>query len=161
MSSTTGPDAVMQCNGCGASIYREHIDRGLAGRWSGQLLCPHCLAEKRGPAPAETDHLARADEAQAAAGPAPSRSSSYAGFAGLTELDAFPYQRPLLPTGHGATRLRLYHCKLSDGPIAQLNRQVNEWLDMHPDVEVKFATNTIGTWEGRHSEQHFILTLYY
>jgi hypothetical protein len=26
---------------------------------------------------------------------------------------------------------------------------------------VKFANTTIGTWEGKHSEQHIILTLYY
>lgn len=162
MSTTSGSDAVMSCSGCGASIYREHIDRGLAGRWAGQLLCPHCLAEKTKPAgaAAEPDHLARADEA-ADAGSHPSRSSTYAGFAGLSDLDSINYQRPLLPAGHGASRMRVYHCKLSEGPLMQLNRQVNEWLDMHPDIEVKFANTTIGTWEGRHSEQHIILTLYY
>lgn len=160
MSSTIGPDTVMECNGCGASIYREHLDRGLAGRWAGQLLCPHCLAEKRRPA-AEGENIAKADETDAGSGSPAGKSSSYAGFAGLTDLDAFPHQRPILPAGHGATRLRIFHCKLSEGPLVQLNRQVNEWLDMHADIEVKFATTTLGTWEGRHSEQHFILTLYY
>jgi hypothetical protein len=57
--------------------------------------------------------------------------------------------------------MRIFHCKLSEGPLLQLNRQVNEWLDMHADIEVKFSTTSIGTWEGRHSEQHFIITLYY
>lgn len=160
MDTRSGTDAISACGGCGASIYREHLDRGLAGRWAGQLLCPHCLAEKRGPMPGAGDQVSvGSDEHDASAHPG--RSSSYAGFAGLSDLDAIPHQRPLLPAGHGATRLRIYHCKLSDGPIMQLNRQVNEWLDMHPDIEVKFATTTIGTWEGRHSEQHFILTLYY
>lgn len=157
MSSTTGSDAVMSCGSCGASIYREHIDRGLAGRWAGQVLCPHCLAEKRGPMPGEVE--AKSDQADASAHPG--RSSTYAGFAGLTDLDSLPYQRPLLPAGHGASRMRIYHCKLSEGPLMQLNRQINEWLDAHPDIEVKFATSTIGTWEGRHAEQHIILTLYY
>jgi hypothetical protein len=158
-STTTGSDAVMSCHICGASIYREHIDRGLAGRWAGQVLCPHCLAEKRGPAAGEPDHAAKTDENDA--GTHPGRSSTYAGFAGLTDLDSMPYQRPLQPGPHGASRMRIYHCKLSEGPLMQLNRQVNEWLDAHPDIEVKFATSTIGTWEGRHAEQHIILTLYY
>jgi hypothetical protein len=159
MSTTPGLDTVLACGICGASVYREHIDRGLAGRWAGQLLCTHCLAEKRGPVTPEVPHVTADEEHDN--GSHPSRSSTFAGFAGLNDLDAFAYQRPVLPAGRGASRMRIYHCKLSDGPIAQLNRQVNEWLDVHPDYEVKFATTTIGTWEGRHSEQHFILTLYY
>jgi hypothetical protein len=159
MSTIPGSETVMACGVCGASIYREHVDRGLAGRWAGQLLCTHCLAEKRRPETVNVEPSAGNEEHEG--GSHPSRSSTFAGFAGLNDLDSFPYQRPLLPAGRGASRMRIYHCKLSDGPIIQLNRQVNEWLDMHPDVEVKFATTTIGTWEGRHSEQHFILTLYY
>lgn len=159
MSGLPGTDGVMLCNGCGASIYREHIDRGLAGRWAGQLLCPHCFIERRGGATHDLENIARADEPETA--PSPSRSSTYTGMVGLSDLDSITYRRPLLPAGRGASRMRVFHCKLSEGPLIQLNRQVNEWLDAHPDVEVKFATQSIGTWEGRHSEQHVIYTLYY
>ncbi|MBI4580166.1 MAG: hypothetical protein HY718_10720 [Planctomycetes bacterium] len=159
MSAITGTNGVMTCDTCGASIYREHIDRGLAGRWAGHLLCPHCLAEKRGPVASDAEHVSGADEAEG--GPHPGRSSTYTGLAGLSALDAYHYKRPLLPAGHGATRLRIFHCKLSEGPVLNLNQQINEWLDMHPDVEVKFAQTTIGTWEGKHMEQHIILALYY
>jgi hypothetical protein len=110
MTAASGSDSVMVCTGCGASVYREHIDRGLAGRWAGQLLCPHCLAEKKRPVtvaaaasstpavpPPDEDHLAMADEAEGAAHP--SRSSTFAGFAGLNDPDSMVYQRPLLPAG--------------------------------------------------------------
>ena len=160
MSTLPGPDAVMSCNACGASIYREHIDRGLAGRWAGQLLCTHCLAEKRGGA-ADLEHLSQADEVDGTATGRSSSQTGQTGLANLSDLDTIHYKRPLLPAGHGASRVRVFHCKLSEGPLMQLNKQMNEWIDMHPDVEVKIANTTIGTWEGRHSEQHIIMSLYY
>jgi hypothetical protein len=157
MSTLPGSDSVASCEACSASIYREHIDRGLAGRWAGQLLCPHCLAEKRGGG--DLEHLSQADETEAAA--PPGRSSTHTGLANLSEIDTMQYKRPLLPAGRGATRMRVFHCKLSEGPLMQLNKQINEWADAHPDVEIKFATTTLGTWEGRHAEQHIIMSVYY
>lgn len=161
MNPSAGVDNYMNCDQCGATIYREHMDRGLAGRWSGQLLCPHCLGERRGPA--DLEHLSRADEADPH--PTPSAGKSATGFTGFgavgSDPELCPFQRPLRNTGQGASRLRIFHCKLSEGPVLNLNQQINEWLDAHPDVEVKFASTTIGTWEGKHSEQHLILTLYY
>ncbi len=158
MTTQTDVYDVMFCDSCGASVYREHIDRGLAGRWAGQLLCPHCLTEKRGGGQ-DLEHISKADDPEGGSGPG--RSTTHTGMAALGDLDTVQYRRTLLPAGHGASRVRIFHCKLSDGPMAQMNKQVNEWLDQHADFEVKFATTTIGTWEGRHSEQHLILTLYY
>jgi hypothetical protein len=158
---STGPssDGVMSCQGCGASIYREHLDRGLAGRWAGNLLCPHCLSEKRGGgAGADLEHLSRADETEG--GPQAGRSSSHTGLS-VGDLDSLNYKRPLNPAGPNATRVRIFHCKLTEGPVVNLNQQVNDWLDSHPDIQIKFANTTIGTWEGKHAEQHIILTLYY
>ena len=35
------------CQECGATIYPEHLDRQVAEKWEGKLLCPFCLREKR------------------------------------------------------------------------------------------------------------------
>jgi hypothetical protein len=69
--------------------------------------------------------------------------------------------RPLLK-GQNATRCRTFHAKLSEGALSYMDEQFNEWCDKNPDIEVKFATQTVGTFEGKHStEQHIILTVFY
>ena len=60
-----------------------------------------------------------------------------------------------------ATRIRTFHAKLSEGAILHLDQQVNSWLDGHPDLEIKFASTTVGTWEGKHPEPNLILTIFY
>ncbi len=64
-------------------------------------------------------------------------------------------------TGRGATRTRTFHAKLNDGAMAFLDGQINEWLDQHPDHEVKFATTTIGIVEGKRQEPHLIINVWY
>lgn len=162
MSAQPTSDAVMTCQGCGASIYREHIDRGMAGRWAGLLLCSHCLVERKksGSAHHDAATLAGADESHDAAAH-PDKSAVGLSAIVMSDPEAVGYRRPLNRLGTGASRIRIWHCKLSDGPLAVLNQQINEWLEAHPDVEVKFATTTIGEWEGRRSEAQFIITLYY
>ena len=39
--------------------------------------------------------------------------------------------------------------------------QINEWLDDNDDVAVKFATTTIGMFEGKHTEPNMITTVFY
>ena len=38
-------DDVLGCSKCGASVYKEHIDQGLARYEGKDLLCPHCVVE--------------------------------------------------------------------------------------------------------------------
>ena len=38
-------ESVSACQSCGASIYPEHLDSGIAGYAGGKLLCPHCYSE--------------------------------------------------------------------------------------------------------------------
>ena len=33
------------CEECGASVYREHINSGIARYEAGKLMCAHCVAE--------------------------------------------------------------------------------------------------------------------
>lgn len=67
---------------------------------------------------------------------------------------------PHLP-GHGAVRVRSFHGKLSDQGMEYLDNAINDWLDEHPDVEIKFVTSTVGTFEGKIREPALILNLWY
>ena len=68
---------VKPCDGCGASVYPEHIGAQKAGYWRGQLFCVHCFAEHRqaqitigpddfaGSVPSEAQAVEDADDAAA------------------------------------------------------------------------------------------------
>ncbi len=71
------------------------------------------------------------------------------------------YQRPLLKDTRNATRCRTFHCKMSDASFRHLNLQINEWIDAHPDVEIKFALSNVGIVEGKHADPHLIVTIFY
>ena len=59
-------------------------------------------------------------------------------------------------TGHGAIHVRTFHSKLTADALTYLDRSVNEWLDAHPQYEVKFVTSTVGTLSGKLKEPHLI-----
>jgi len=59
-------------------------------------------------------------------------------------------------TGTGAIHVRTFHSKLTDDALKYLDQQVNEWLDAHPQYEVKQVTTTIGTFTGKVKEPHVI-----
>ena len=71
------------------------------------------------------------------------------------------YKRPLNITGRGATRVRTFHTKLSDTAMSYLDGLINDWLDDHPDIEVKFSNTTVGVVEGKRAEPHLIITVWY
>ncbi len=48
--------------------------------------------------------------------------------------------------GTGAIHVRSFRAKLSDDALAYLDQQINEWLDAHPQYEVKIVTTAIGEW---------------
>ncbi len=168
MSSRPEAEPVSSCSVCGASIYPEHIDRGIAGRIAGQLLCHHCLEERHN---RESPPVPAGDEltlslAETPDGTDKSGRSSIHGFSGHSPAEGMAresetFQRPLNPAGRGATRARTFHCRLSEGAMHHLDQQVNAWLDHNTDVEVKFATTTVGVWEGKHAEPNLILTVFY
>ncbi|MFO0839779.1 MAG: hypothetical protein U1D55_14810 [Phycisphaerae bacterium] len=148
------------CQVCGATVYPEMIQRHTADYLGGKLLCPHCLHEKQAAATPENEPAA----ADATAAPAESAAKRVYGGGGITfeRAGAFneSYKRPLLKNGN-ATRCRTFHCRLNDTSINHLNQQINEYVDAHEDVEIKFVSTTIGVVEGKHSEQHLFVTIFY
>lgn len=128
------------CDACGATIYPEHLDAGAAQRIGGRLLCPHCVsAEKKPP-------------------PTPIIASKAMNILAGNRTE---FARPLDPTSAFATRCKTFHTKLADASIAYLDQQINEWIDGHEDVRVKFATTTVGVVEGKHNDPHLIVTLFF
>lgn len=71
------------------------------------------------------------------------------------------YKRPLNQTGQGATRTRTFHTRLSHKAMMFLDEQINEWVDQHPDIEIKFTNTTVGMVEGKKTEPHLIVTVWY
>ena len=72
------------------------------------------------------------------------------------------FKRPSHVTGTGACRVRSFHGRLSDDGLAFMDDKINEWLDNHPDVEVKFVNCFCGPLEGKVTgEQGLIVTIWY
>jgi len=71
------------------------------------------------------------------------------------------WKRPTTVNGTGATRLRSFHGKYSEQGLEYLDGAVNDWLDNHPDIEVKFVTSTVMTFEGKIREPALVLNVWY
>jgi hypothetical protein len=61
----------------------------------------------------------------------------------------------------GAARVRSFHGRLSEQGLEYLDNAINDWLDHHPDVEVKFVTSTVGQFDGKIKEPALILNVWY
>ena len=71
------------------------------------------------------------------------------------------FNRQTTVTGRGAIRVRTFHGRLSDESLAYMDDKINEWLDSHPEIEVKFTTSTVGQYEGKIKEPALILNVWY
>lgn len=59
-------------------------------------------------------------------------------------------------TGTGAIHVKSFHTKLTDDALRYMDQTINEWLDAHPQYEVKFVNSTVGTLTGKLKEPHLI-----
>ncbi len=167
------------CESCGASVYPEHLDSGIARYENGKLLCSHCVKDYErehgaggtGKVEAletiqlESDDINSSDSV--GSGTTEMSSSRIHGMSEATlghhaeADDDSRFKRPLDPKSPFASRCRSFHCKLTDGALEFLNMQINEWLDQHPDIAIKFARSDVGMFEGKHKEPNLVLTLFY
>lgn len=158
------------CSACGAMVYPEHLDSGIARYEGGKLMCPHCVVEY------EKSHQDQGDDPDLAPIAFDSDLSGTKIDLGGTRIqttaaesllgyqgawDDAKWKRQPDPKQLGAIRCRLFHSKLSEAALGFMNNAINEWLDANPQVVVKFATSTIGQFEGKHTEPNIILTLFY
>ncbi len=148
------------CQNCGATIYPEHMESGKAGLWQGQLLCPVCMEEKKSntaSSSSEEEPIQLVSEEEMDT----TRKIEALAQKKATVFDESTLKRPLNKTGKGATRLKVFHSKISDGAVDFMVKTINEWIDNNEDVEIKMAQSHIGIWEGKHPEPHLILTVWY
>lgn len=156
-----------QCSGCGASVYRHHLDSGIARYQGGKLLCAHCAsdAEKSNADDGDLEFISLENEdsyAGVSADMSKSRVMASVQTMGRgSGWDDSRFKRPLQPGIEGGTRCRTFHSKLSEPAIEFMNSQINDWVDRNEDVVIKFATSTIGVFEGKHAEPNLILTVFY
>jgi len=75
-------------------------------------------------------------------------------------LDKELWTRTPNANGTGATHCKTFVSKLRLEAIAHMDNHVNEWLEQHPEVEVKFTTSSIGKLVGKVSEDALFLTVW-
>lgn len=63
-------------------------------------------------------------------------------------------------TGQGAIHVKSFVTKLRLDAIEHLDEQVNEWLDAHPEYEVKFVSTTIGKLVGKNTEDALFMNVW-
>ena len=71
------------------------------------------------------------------------------------------FKRHLQHNECGAIRCRIFHAKLNDGALQFLQDQINNWIDQNPEVDIKHLNTNVGVVEGKSSEPHLVITLFY
>ena len=71
------------------------------------------------------------------------------------------FKRHLQHNECGAIRCRIFHAKLNDGALQFVQDQINNWIDQNPEVDIKHLNTNVGVVEGKSSESHLIITLFY
>ena len=102
--------------------------------------------------------VALADEAPSAH--APVQHHKIMAFGPQNELKEKEYKRPTTITGRGAVRVRTFHGHMSDDGLRRLDEKINDFLEAHPQFEVKFATTTVGVWDGKTKEPALLINLW-
>jgi hypothetical protein len=99
-----------------------------------------------------------ADEANTAE---PQKSKIRAFAVAEANIGSHAWKRAPHATDSGACRVRSFHGRLSDQGMDYLDNAINEWLDQHPEVEVKFVTSTVGMFDGKIKDFALILNVWY
>jgi hypothetical protein len=111
--------------------------------------------------PLADDPLELVDEEKPATAQTEPPKSKIHGITAANALAQHTYKRPTHYTNTGAVRMRTFHCRLSEQGVEYLDQIMNDWLEHHPDIEVKFVTSTIGMWDGKLKEPTLILNVWY
>lgn len=103
------------------------------------LLHPVEYPDDGGPEPVPFTRKDRAEDTEAA-------PSSKIRFSQSAHRHEDKWNRTPNTPGTGAIHVRTFRAKLSDDGLQYLDQQINEWLDAHPQYEVKFVNTSVGEW---------------
>jgi hypothetical protein len=102
------------------------------------------------------------DEKPAAGPVAPEApKSKIHGITAANSVAQHSYKRATHVNRTGAIRMRTFHCRLSEQGVEYMDMTINDWLESHPDIEVKFTTSTVGMWDGKLKEPTLIINVWY
>ena len=90
----------------------------------------------------------------------PRRSSKITAFGNEHQHHEHQWKRQPVNTGKGAVRVKTFVAKLRLDAIEHLDEQINEWLDAHPEYEVKFTTTSIGPLIGKLTEDALFVNVW-
>lgn len=71
------------------------------------------------------------------------------------------YTRATNKPGTGAVRVKTFYGRLNAEGLSFLDDKVNDWLEQHPEAEVKFITTSIGVMEAKVRETVMIMNVWY
>jgi len=70
------------------------------------------------------------------------------------------YKRQPNATGTGGVRAKTFVAKLRLDAIEHLDHQINEWLEQHPNYEVKSVATVVGELTGKIKEPALFMTVF-
>ncbi|MFT3788208.1 MAG: hypothetical protein QM770_18900 [Tepidisphaeraceae bacterium] len=163
--------------------HAPHVHRPMPGHAAGpQIVDPlvetsHSVSGHHAPAKQESVRMLEdepielvADETDAAPNsaaailgksPSSGEGKRIVAFGGEHKQFTEQWKRQTTKSGTGACRVKSFHGKYSDEGLRYLDHAINQWLDDHPDIEVKFVTPTVMTFEGKVREPALVLNVWY
>ena len=139
---------------------QHHVTPGLHPQ--PQRLAPAAQPARPAPQPPPDDPIALVEELteqEVRTAPTPAKKIKAFGEEGMRKHH--DWKCTPVVSGQGACRVKSFYGKYSDQGIQYLDDAINEFLDSHPEVEVKFVTSTVMVFEGKIREPALVLNLWY
>jgi hypothetical protein len=89
------------------------------------------------------------DQFPSASAPVPPPSKIQFDRGGTIKKHEDNWKRTPNSTGTGAIHVKTFQCKFAEDALHYLDQQINEWLDAHPQYEVKHVNTSVGEWAGK------------
>lgn len=79
---------------------------------------------------------------------------------GLRKAHEVTLNRPLNLTGTGATRCRIFYCRIAVEALENMQSRINEWID-NDEIEVKHVGQELAIMEGKTPRPNLVVTVWY